>query len=150
MRHLFSFLVFTLLLFVLANAASSFAASDAPSLEAIEPNWLEQRQDAASFAYDWLIDLDNGDYEAAARSYRVDADTEESKKILRGVREETGQCTGREFAGAVVFAVATDKSEHKVRVVYRTDCSRKNVTETMEILLWPKASAVLRYTVEKR
>ena len=150
MRLSFALSFFALLFLAVTGTTPSLAAGDVPSSEARDPEWREQRQNAASFVYDWLNALDTGDYKAAARSYRVDADRNESEKILRAIRAETGKCTAREFGGAVVFAVATDESEHKVRVIYQTDCSRKNITETMEVLLWPKAPVVLRYTVQER
>lgn len=132
--------------------APSVAAADAdgvPITEAAPPEWLEQRQDASSFTYDWLIDLDNGEYEAAATSYTVDGDKAEGAARLRELRAGLGKLSSREYRGATVIAVATDDSEHQVSVAYASEFSGKTVVETVLVLLWHRPPAVLSYTLKE-
>ena len=132
------------------TGAPAFAAGDVPSAEAAPPTWLEQRQDAASFAYDWLIDLDNGDYAAAAGAFTVDGDKDEGRERLREIRAGLGNPASREYGGATVVAVAADDSEHQVKVSYTSEFSQKTAVETVLVLLWHKSPVVLAYTVEEK
>ena len=77
-------------------------------------------------------------------------DKEESARLLWLTRDGLGRFSSRNYLRAEVFAVAADDSEHKVRVVYESEFSDKKVTETVDVLLWPKAMVVLAYTVAKR
>ena len=146
MRKILSYWV--LLVGIMASGAlCSFAAEIA---ESDAPEWLEQKQDAASFASDWLTDLDNGQYASAAASYTVDGNRAELEKSLQSMRSGVGELSSRSYGRADVFAVATDDSEHKVRVVYFTEFSQKTVTETVDVLLWHTSPIVLAYTIEEK
>ena len=123
--------------------------SEAPVAEvAAEPQWLEQIQDAASFASDWLSDLDNGEYDLAAVSYKFEGNEAENRQELESARGALGAMSSRLYVGAQVFAVATDDSEHQVRVVYESEFAKKTVTETVDVLLWPNKPVILRYLIE--
>lgn len=136
--------------FIFTGMANTFAyANDSAITEAASPpKWLEQRQNAASFASDWLTDLDHGNYAEAAKSYKVDADPAESAKQLSLTREKLGSMSSRSYKGAAVTAVANDESEMKIRVAYETEFSTKTVHESVEVLIWPKAPVILNYELE--
>ncbi|MDR2925161.1 MAG: type II toxin-antitoxin system PemK/MazF family toxin [Azoarcus sp.] len=143
-----------LLVAVMANSESSFfsiafAADSAPELAANAPQWREQKQDAASFASDWLTYLDNGQYASAVASYTVDGNRAELKKRLQSIRGGIGTLSSRSYVEATVFAAASDDSEHKIRVVFVTKFSGKTVAETVEVLLWHKPPVVLVYTIDE-
>ncbi len=133
---------------VLDSFATALAADSAPELAASAPEWQEQEQDAASFSSDWLTDLDNDNYASAAASYTVDGNRAELEKTLQSMRDGVGKLSSRSYIEANVFAVASDDSEHKVRVVYVTEFSQKTVAETVDILLWHKSPVVLAYTID--
>jgi len=138
------------MMIILTGFVNEARADDAAfTAEARPPQWQEQRQDAASFASDWLTDLDNRDYAAAAVVYTVDADKMESQKLLQSIRAELGELSSRTFQSAQVIAAANDSSEYKVLVEYVTEFSRATVVERVEVLLWPKSPVVLAYIIEK-
>ncbi len=154
-RILFStFSVFLLVALILyaghCFAPVAHAAEDSQTMEAAPPEWLEQKQNAASFTYDWLVALDNEEYAQAAASYTVDGDTAASESFLRAQRKGLGELSSRSYEWATVTAVATDDSEHKVQVVYTTEFAQKTVTETIEVLLWHKDPIVLSYTIVEK
>ena len=114
-------------------------AEDAtPTMSAEEPQWREVEQDAASFAVDWLISLDGGDFSAAAAAFtRWGGDPEPTitEKKLAGLRNGCGEFSERSFLGSHVFAVAHDNSEQRIRVRYHTQFANKTVEEVTEVLL---------------
>lgn len=119
-----------------------------PAASAVS-EWLEQKQDAASFSSDWLADLDNENYDEAAAVYTIDGDSSESRELLRSMRSGLGDLRSRSYGGAHVTAIANDESEHKVRVIYFTEFAGGTVTESVDVLLWPKAPVILAYKIER-
>ena len=142
------FVAVTLALAIVAFTSISLA-QEAPSLSAEPPAWLEQRQDAASFASDWLTDLDNAEFAQAVKAYTVDGDPAENENRLRGMREGLGSLVSRTFKWATVTAVANDDSEHRVTVAYETEFANKTVVESLDVLLWPKDPVILTYRLEQ-
>lgn len=112
----------------------------------------EARLDAASFASDWLTDLDLEDYMDAAVSYKLGADIKASQKELRALRQPMGKLHQRSFVSAHIFAIASDDSECRVRVIYESDFDKGDVRaiviESVEVLIWPNAPRILSYIIE--
>ena len=104
--------------------------------------------DAASFAIDWLVALDNNDYAGAAVSYQFGENPHENAAMLENLRSPLGTYTARNYAGSVITAIANDDSEYKIQVRYLTEFPHKTVTETIDVLLWPNDPVVLLYAIE--
>jgi len=126
------------------------AEEEVPSIAASSaPAWLEERQDAASFASDWLADLDNGDYGAAAGHYKLGENRGEAVKELRDLRNGSGKLISRTYNWSNVVAIANDDSEVVVQVSYTTEFLNMTLVELVDVLSWPNATVVLEYSIEE-
>lgn len=111
----------------------------------------EQMIVATNIAYGWLNDLDRGDYELAAASFKVDGDIEKSTEELKSSRQGLNVLRERTYLGAYVTAISTDDVEYQIHVVYESvfgdETDEKVVAENVDVLIWHKEPVILHYMV---
>lgn len=143
----FSTITFSLALLVTlfyVAASPCVAQTDVSSPQ----SWKEEQLDAASFASDWLTDLDNGEFMLAAE-LTVDGDVQGFAEYIQGIRERMGKMRSRSYHGTMVTAVANDDSEQQIMVEYATEFEAMSVTELVLVLNWQGKCKVISYMVEE-
>lgn len=110
--------------------------------------WKDQRDDASSFASDWLTDLDNMDFAAAASAYTITGEPIELEAKLQAARAGLGALRERNYGWARVLAIAHDESECRVEVVFTTRFEHGVREEWLDILLGHEAPVVMIYELK--